>query len=271
LAEWVPQSNNLFVRPTDASRNLLPEGFPFDPGWAWLKAIRFGEEAAKKSEDQRETEELGFADSESLERARRFASLPPADQERILAAHERSESEELPEHEPANPERRAARVGAQAADAPERRTEPRTRSESIGREEVKQETAQYLREQYTNSNGDMICQICKRCLPFKLDDGNDYFEKVEFLPELKKRHYQNYLALCPNHAAMFQYANGSVDGMLTMFLDIGGNEVEVVLAQKSNRIYFTKTHVADLRAVIDEERDPDSEGAEEKLKEISSR
>ena len=57
----------------------------------------------------------------------------------------------------------------------------------------------------------MICQVCKTRLPFKLDDGSDYFETVEFLSQLTKHHYQNYLALCPNHAAMFQYANGSAD------------------------------------------------------------
>ena len=31
-------------------------------------------------------------------------------------------------------------------------------------------------------------------MPFKLDDGSDYFEKVEFLRDLTKLHYQNYLA-----------------------------------------------------------------------------
>ena len=96
----------------------------------------------------------------------------------------------------------------------------------------------------------MICQICKGSLPFKLDDESDFFEKVEFLPELKNRHYQNYLALCPNHAAMFRHANGSANRALTMFLEFAGNELEVVLAQKDKQIYFTKTHVADLRAVI---------------------
>ena len=123
----MPQSDGSFVRPADASREKLPEGFPIDPGWPWLKAIRFGQEVAKKSEEalqkQIALKELGFADNESLERAKRFAALSSEDQERILADHERSEPAELPEHEPANPERRAERVGAQAADAPEQRSE----------------------------------------------------------------------------------------------------------------------------------------------------
>ncbi len=133
------------------------------------------------------------------------------------------------------------------------------RSVSVGRDEVKQEAAQYLRQQYTNADGEMICQVCKAPLPFKLDDGSDYFEKVELLPELKKRHYQNYLALCPNHAAMFQHANASADSMQDMFVDLAGNELKVVLAQKETTIYFTRTHIADLRDVIRVDRaEPDT-------------
>jgi inorganic pyrophosphatase/exopolyphosphatase len=72
----------------------------------------------------------------------------------------------------------------------------------------------------------------------------------EFLSDLKKRHYQNYLALCPNHAAMFQHTNGSAELMREMFVELTGNELEVVLAQKNATIYFTRTHIADLKEVI---------------------
>jgi hypothetical protein len=96
----------------------------------------------------------------------------------------------------------------------------------------------------------MICQVCKAALPFKLDNGSEHFEKVEFLAELKNRHYQNYLALCPNHAAMFQLANASRNLMRGLFIDLTENEFEVVLAQKNSSIYFTKTHIADLKVVI---------------------
>ena len=147
-----------------------------------------------------------------------------------------------PDHEPTNSERRAERVGGQAAAAPERRTEERTRSVSIGVEAVKQEAAQYLLGQYNNPDGEMICQVCKGSLPFRLDDGTAYFEKVEFLTDLKKRHYQNYLALCPNHGAMFQHANGSSESMRPLFLEMTCNELKIVLAQREGTIYFTKTH-----------------------------
>ena len=252
-AAWVPQGNGSFVRPAEASRDLLPSGFAFDPGQRWLKAVKWGEEVFKRSEQQRQKEivarELGFADEGSLERARRFAALPPQDQERILADRERMTPVEIPDNLPSNPARRAERVAAQAVDAPDRLTEERTRSVSVGREAVKEKAAQYLRQQYT-SDGHMICQLCKGPMPFKLNDGSDYFEKVEFLPELKKRHYQNYLALCPNHAAMFKEVNGSADFMLDLFSELSGNELGMVLAQENTTIYFTRTHIADLKQVI---------------------
>jgi hypothetical protein len=266
-AAWVPQEEGNFVRPAEADRDLLPEGFAFDPGWPWLKAIQFGEDEVKRGEARQQrqvlAETLGFADVESMDRAKRFAALPADEQERFLAAVEERRDFELPEHEPSNPERRAERVGKQAQEAPDREFEKRTRSVAVGRAEVKEEASQYLRQQYTNGDGVMICQVCKEGLPFKLDDGTDYFEKVWFLTELEKQHHQNYLALCPNHAAMFQYANGSGEELLGSFLAIGGNELEVVLAQQDASIYFTRTHIADLKAVIESEREDHEDGEDD--------
>jgi len=127
---------------------------------------------------------------------------------------------------------------------------------------VKQEAGQYLQEQYTNSDGEMICQVCKAPLPFKLDDGSYYFEKVEFLKEFKRRYRQNYLALCPNHCAMFQYANGTRELMKGMFCSMGNQQLEVILAQSDATIYFTKTHIADLRTLIQVE-DKENLGCDE--------
>ena len=173
----------------------------------------------------------------------------------VLANWERTEASELPEHESRSPTLRNERVGAGVADAPERRTEQRTRTVSVGREEVKEEAREYLREMYTNADDEMICQVCKAVLPFKLDDGSDYFEAVEFLPELKRWHPENCLALCPNHAAMFKHANGSRDRIREDFVDLTGSELPVVLAKKATTIYFTTTHRDDLKAVIQTEQE----------------
>jgi hypothetical protein len=266
---WVPQGEK-FVRPADARAELLPSGFIYESGSEWIKAIKFGSASDREKEKASKAEieandkltrqnaaakELGFVDPSSVERAQRFAALPVDAQERFLEESERIAKMELPEQEPVNPERRSERVRDQAGDAPERRTEERTRSVSPARDEVVKEFARpYLRSQYTK-DGVMFCQICGNKMPFKLPNGEWYFETVEFLPSLKRRsyHYQNYLALCPNHAAMFKHASGSKDIIAAMFRKIGGNKLEVELADRAETIYFTATHVLDLKAVIEAE------------------
>lgn len=253
-SKWIPQGCERYVRPADANRDLLPEGFPFDPGWSWIKEIKFGEEIAKQPAEhtQKLATEMGFADTESLERAKLFGALPKEVQERCLAELEPRDTSELPENNPKDPERRLERVVEWATEAPERHTVILPRSISVNREAVKNnEATQYLCQQYTKPDGKMFCQVCQEPLPFKLDDGSYFFETVEFQTGLKNHHFQNYLALCPNHSAMFRYANTSRKRMAEMFDNLDGNELKVVLAQQDASIYFTGTHIADLKPIIE--------------------
>lgn len=260
---WIAQAGGSFVKPADARRELLPEGFSFDPGWPWIKAIEFGKniqlesqkaqaEAAATVERQRKDQEaakaLGFDNAET---ARKFAAMPVEEQQRALDEYERRKSVTLPDHEPANPLRRREKIFAHSSTAPVRKTEDLTRSVSIGRDEVKDEAKQYLRQQYTNADAEQICQICKDVLPFKLDGGSFYFEAVEILPELKRHFDQNYLCLCPNHAAMFKYANASLSTLRERIAAQTENEMDVILAQEAETVYFTKTHLSDLRTIIE--------------------
>jgi hypothetical protein len=262
---WIPQTDGRFVRPAEADHDLLPNGFAYDPGWKWLAGIGFGQQLAEQSQAELQRREvakgLGFGDDNILDRARRFAALPEEEQCRILA--ERETQVELPEQAPADPKRRAARVAAQAAAAPERTKEERTRSITINRDAIKQEAGQYLRQQYTNADGQMVCQVCKARLPFQLEDGSDYFERVELLPSLNRHYKENYVALCPNHAAMFQHANGT-ENLSQLIVDVSDNTLPVMLAKNETTIYFTKTHLADLKVIIEADEEssvPSDEGA----------
>ena len=265
-AEWVPQECGLFVRPSEANRDLLPEGFPFDPGWQWLKVIRFGEKIAKRSEEQQQkmavAQELGFKDEGSLRDGQDFVELLPPEQRKQFLNELRDWNRfELPEHEPSNPGRRKKGVGAIAIDAPSRKTEVRELSVGVDLDAVKEKAGQYLNQQYTSPDGEMICQACRKPLPFKLDDDTNYFERVQFLGEFRKHHYQNYLALCPNHGAMFRYANGSRDQLKGLVVESTANELDIILAKQPTQVYFTKTHLSDLRTLIEvEENHDDSKG-----------
>lgn len=264
-AAWVTQGNR-FVCPADARAELLPNGFMFDPSWQWIKEIEFGKNIEQKIERERAAEEefveikkrryaaaleLGFKADDDLLWLEKAAAIPP---DQILRMFDEWNASQIkstfPQHEPRNPERRADKVGAMAAEAPFKRTEERQRSVPVGRSDVKTETTQYLINQY-KIEADVVCQICKKPMPFKLDNGDPYFEKVEFLPELIRHHPQNYLALCPNDAAMFMYANGSKKLLLGKLNFISGEKIDVLLARKNETIFFTKTHIADLKKVIE--------------------
>ncbi len=263
-AAWIPQEDNhqnvKFTRPADASRDMLPKGFPFDSDWNWLDAVGFGKETKERIErarkDMEDAERLGFRDESALTDGRRFGELDPKirreflDKQKMLV--------ELPVRDSDDPRRRAERVRKEAREAPERERQKRMRSVLIQRDRVKREKAEpYLRNLYTNDDGVTICQACREPLPFRrLSDGKYYFETVEFLPELERHYHQNYLALCPNYAAMFKHANESKEVLKDLFLNMNGNDLELTLAGRTVTLYFTELHRDDLEAVIkvDEEK-----------------
>jgi hypothetical protein len=259
-AAWVPQTNGTFVAPAKALVELLPEGFSYDAGNEGLKAIQFGAEAARQSEEQREKEDIaktaGFADATAMDRARRIAELLSEEEiERLIAERERAAATKaaVPDRIPANPRRHAEKTEESAKTAPDRDTEIRERSVSLNFETVKEQADQYLPLHYRNADGDMTCQICKGPVPFALDDGSGFFEAVEFIPGLKKRHFQNYLALCPNHSAMYRHANGSkeiIRALVEALPDNQANELDVTLARRDMTIYLSAVHVIDIKAVL---------------------
>ena len=262
-AAWVPQRNGEFVHPADASHDQLPSGFAYDSGDKWLTDIGFGFSERQRSEthlqQQATAKALGFEDEETLRDAQWFASLDTTERQRLREEILARQSFEHPQSDSVNPERRSEKVKQRAGEAPNKVFEKRLRSISVGREDVKGEAEQYLREGYTNRDGVMICQICQGPLPFKLEDGAYYVEKVELFRELEKLHYQNYVALCPNHSAMFQHAHGSREEMMEMFLQMDGDQLEVILAGRDATIFFTQKHKLDLQAVIASERSSPAE------------
>lgn len=267
-SKWIPTKDGALKKPGEVTTDQLLDEFlsasELIDSLGIAESTNQNEDEGKSERQRREREvakTLGIEDHNTLERAKQFVLMPPEEQERVLTNFEEQQKFEPPKYEPSNPDRRAQRVGAMAAEAPSRKTEVRNRSVAVGLDTIKEEAGQYL-QQYYVIDGNIICQVCRGPMPFKLDDGSSYFEKVEFLSELKKRHHQNYLALCPNHAAMFQYTNGSRDQLKGMVIQARTNELEIILAQHPTQVYFTKTHLFDLRALIQAEDGHDNGKAE---------
>ncbi len=279
-AAWVPQTDETtkdgirFVRAAEALSERLPSGFPYDPGWDWLNAIDFGWQSeaqrAQRSEMRERLSGSGMPGAydmsdEEVERYLKFRQFPPEEQDRLLRIAEaesgsrRDNGErpdfDMPTSEPGDPDLRARRVRNEAHESPTRSSEMRERSVDLEYEECRKLAREDLRRWYTNDDDIMICQLCQDELPFRLPDGEYFFVSICFLEELAKvKSYRpNFLALCPNHAAMFQNAeNPSVDQMMSRFLSMEDCTFEITLASQPLELYFIKTHIQDLRAVIED-------------------
>lgn len=258
---WIPSRDGDFNKPSEMHRGQLPDYLVPDNRNGWLDAIGLLDSTSfekQRSDISKEDREQKKRAAEILEISLDDVQALKEHKDEFMAFLESKKREfegrqtpEFPEHKPRNPQLRNARVGEQAANAPGRIVEKRSRSVSIGREGVKAEAVQYLKELYT-SDGEMFCQICKGPMPFKLADDKPFFETVEFILGLDARHYQNYLALCPNHSAMFKYANNCEDQIRSLFVSIDDSkEIEAFLAQTSVTIRFTETHICDLKKVIE--------------------
>lgn len=258
-AAWVPQGGGGFVRPADAIRDSLPEGFPFDSGWQWLKAIRFGEEAVKKSEAYRQKQtsakELGFESAEEAEKWKRVRDSGVSPDE-ILAQQAQRQRTSQPEESVRDPARRRKNILANTADAPDKESVQRERSVQVGMSDVTAQAKAYLRTKYKNPEGQLVCQCCHEEMPFKLRSGEHYFEAVQCIEDKEMRHFQNRLALCPTCAAMYQYARETDDAeILRRIIELDADdqapavEISVRLAGREHALRFVGTHWFDLKTI----------------------
>ena len=166
-----------------------------------------------------------------------------------------------------NPELRKKRVSEQLDNAPAKTYEERPQRKRVSKDEMEDHRT-LLREWYTNDSGEMVCQICKEEMPFKKTDGAYYFEAIEALTvrfkddELPENHFPKeyeaqYLALCPECAARYDYfartAQGSIELMQKLrdqLANLDDLEVPVCLGELETSIRFVEIHLHDLKTVL---------------------
>lgn len=281
---WVPQKEGenglVFVKPREARAERLPEGFSIDPGWAWVKAAEFGkdlrEQQRRIAQAERDQEamageqaamakDLGFENLEAAEEGKWFAKLREEERKEIREWHE-SRNRPPPRFDPPrNAKLRQARAKEQAKDAPSRKSEPRERRIVVGEAALKDEARAKLRANYEEYAHVSLCQVigCED-RSFKLN-GTWYFEAVRFLG-LDKMVADDYVALCPRHAAMYLNAKQS-DGLKRRFTEtcadgnhVGGMTISVVLAGEGVDIFLVPKHAIDLGAALEVDSERDSVG-----------
>jgi len=263
-AAWVPQDGDKFVQPCDAFRDQLPKGFPFDAGQKWLEAIEFGIAVKKRSEEysvrNHQAKLMGFASADEAERMAEVANLcrqqgkSPHDLILQLTPNRNQMKPSFPNKTVTNPERRQERLIEQLTDSPEKEYEERERSVRTTRGSV--DPTLWLRNQYTNDAGQMVCQICKEEMPFRKRDGEYYFEAVEALSKdyFTREHEAQFLALCPLCAAKYKEFVKNDEGAMEIFKNtlVNSKEPEVSLQLGDpESVRFVERHWRDIKTIID--------------------
>jgi len=257
---WVPQQNGRlvnFVIPRYAEPQKLPQGFEYKTDWVWLKCVEFGEGVEERKEEQLrfQKEVAAFLNrcGLSIEEAKRIGKLRknyPEEFEKFLKKMKMKETE-FPVRSAA-PER-----GANGTDLAQDKTyEERQRRVRTSRSKI--DPSVRLKNEYTNDDNQMVCQICKDEMPFKKLDGEYYFEAVEAFTKdiLPKEHEAQFLALCPLCAAKYKELVKKDENRLELLkeellrLEDGKMEIPLQLGEEETSIRFVETHFVDLRELL---------------------
>ena len=284
-AQWVPQKDDetiSFTRPQNASCDKLPQGFPWpkgypdDAGDEWLKAIEFGKKTREQKEehDQRNQQAQDW-NFDSIEELEKYAELRQLLNDGEITVDDliyqyrpqnREYSPDFPTSPVRDPKRRSKGILEQIRNAPKKEHVEKIRNVRETKEDIDQKTT--LEKWYANETDEMLCQVCKEEMPFKKTDGKYYFVAMEALTikfksdELPEYHFPKefvaqYLALCPECAARFDYFVRTVRDGETIMEELRNHLINsedldfpLKLGELETSIRFVETHFHDLKEIL---------------------
>lgn len=262
-AKWVPQIKDgqsiqcKFVKPIHAVPEDLPPGFSFKAGSEWLSAIEFGKAATESTQEHQNKKNVALAIGfPSLEDAENMAKMLEEDPTIIKEWKTRKHKPDFPESTLHNPSRRMEKVTSQLEEAPSKAYESKNRNVRTTSPSV--DPTIYLREKYTNKNYEMVCQICKKEMPFKKRDGEYYFETVEAFSNdyFSKEHEGQYLALCPVCAARykefvkFPETKAPMEELHNKLVNSEKPDIPLDLGELKANIRFVETHFHEMKIIL---------------------
>jgi hypothetical protein len=255
---WIPAKDGTLRKLADIGAADLADGLSAEGNMAWLNVLDFEASDRKRAEHvqaaRRAAEAIGLSEELLVQLSRLDPEARKSLGEQMLRLIESGalRPPEFPEQTSNNPERRAQRLAEQAATAPLRTYEDRTRSVRTSDRDARQMARPYLRSLYTNDAGEMICQACHDRMPFRLADGTPYFEAPELIRALETEHAANHLVLCPTCCAKWQYANGTSDqDILGALQNASSPAISAELARQTVLIRFVQVHFDDLRTILE--------------------
>ncbi len=248
---WLPDLNGNMHKPCDLTLDDLPESFVRNEKLADQLGM-------KKNVVAKLAKEVGIS-AEDIELLRQ----DPEGFRQWKAERESKEKKpKFPKRASANPERRQEQIGGRVKDAPAKKYKKRERSTRTTRGEIEPDI--HLRHQYTNQDDQLICQICKKEMPFKKHDGEYYFEAVEALSGdyFCKEHEAQFLALCPECAARYkEFIKRDKTAMKNLHHAMKNSddlEVPLKLGKLETSIQFVETHWFDMKTILQEPSQSDA-------------
>lgn len=243
---WLPDSTGAFHKPSELSLADLPETFNRDEGLASHLEMMGSELVALAKRSG-----LDVADLDLLRELKGMGQLKKLKE----FVEQRKRKSSFPERPSTNTERRTERAKKGAKNAPRKEYEKRPRSVRTSQPDGDKDT--YLRESYTNEDGELICQMCEDEMPFRRRDGEYYFESVQLFDDLSGEHAAAHLALCPVCAAKYkEFVKRDSNNAISVSQSVCSSEelvVPVSLGQDVGSIRFVERHLVDVRAVLEVE------------------
>ena len=250
-SKWIPTKGGILKQPDEVVVDEMPDEFLQARELIETLGIVAG---THRNEDERRLDALSQETGFSPEELRIMKDNPVLREQIKSLIATRKQGPRFPTRSVANSERRQERLGDQLTDTPGKEYEKLKRSVRVTSASIDPTT--WLRNQYTNEDDQMVCQICKEEMPFRKRNGDHYFEKKEVLSRvhLPKEHEAQYLALCPLCAAMYEeFVKKDDDAMADLKDKLAGAAdltVPISLGGHETSIRFVETHLYDLKAII---------------------
>ncbi len=244
---WLPRSDGSMHKPSDLTLDDLPESFVHDEKLAHQLGMKMDVVAKLAEEAGVTAENIEF-----------LANHPEEFKQWKDSISAQQYKPTFPEKESSNLERRRENITKQLAAAPNKTYDQRARNIRITRGTV--DPSLWLKNQYTNDSGQMICQVCKEEMPFRKRDGEHYFETVEALSRdhFSLEHEAQFLALCPVCAAMYKefikQDESAMTDLKNALMDADDFEVPLRLGELDTTVRFVETHYHDIKTILEEQK-----------------
>jgi hypothetical protein len=247
---WVPTLDGEVRRPAGMELEKLPEEFERDE--ILVRALKLRdvpEEAARHAEVQADHALALGVDFEDIilmqEHSEQFRQWKEA-----MRSFQESRPA-FPERSTRAPERRETKLAESIEASDHKDYEERSRSVRVSRQRIEPST--WLKSQYTNDDGQMICQICEQEMPFRKRNGEHYFEAVEGVNG-EKEFEGLFLALCPLCAAKFKELVKRDSGTMAEFQEsVRGAEgltLPIPLGDEEASVRFVETHLCAMKTYL---------------------